>query len=127
MSTIRSGYRYSEDHEWLDTSASPARVGISAVAAEELGDVVHLELPEVGAEVTAGEPCGEVESTKSVADIYAPVSGTVVEINDAVLDDPAVVNEDPYGAGWLFSVEVSTEGSLLTAEEYAEKNGGELT
>lgn len=126
MSTVKAGLRYSEDHEWLDTTATPARVGISAIAVEALGDVVHLELPEVGTELAAGDACGEIESTKSVADLYAPAAGTVVEVNQAVLDDPAVVNEDPYGEGWLFAVEVSAEGDLLSAEDYAERNGGKL-
>lgn len=126
MSTVKAGLRYSADHEWLDTAATPARVGISAIAVEALGDVVHLELPEVGTVLAAGDACGEIESTKSVADLYAPAAGTVVEVNQAVLDDPALLNEDPYGAGWLFTVEVSAEGALLSAEEYLARNGGEL-
>ncbi|SDB92675.1 glycine cleavage system H protein [Raineyella antarctica] len=126
MSNVKTGLRYSEDHEWLDTDATPAKVGVSAIAADSLGDVVHLELPEVGAELTAGVACGEIESTKSVTDLYAPVTGTVVAINDEVVDNPALVNEDPYGAGWLFSVEVTSEGPLLSAEDYAAKNGGDL-
>lgn len=126
MSTVRTGLRYSESHEWIDTDSSPARIGISALAAEALGDVVYVELPEVGGQVAAGEPCGVIESTKSVADLYAPVSGTVVEVNQAVVDDPAQVNADPYGAGWLFAIEVASEGPLLSAEEYAEANGGEF-
>lgn len=125
MSKVQTGYRYSEEHEWLNTD-TPAKVGVSAVATEALGDVVHLELPEVGAELTAGEACGEIESTKSVTDLYSPVSGTVVEVNADVVDNPALVNEDPYGAGWLFSVEVTGEGELFSAEEYAEKNGAEV-
>ncbi|MER2138445.1 MAG: glycine cleavage system protein H, partial [Arthrobacter sp.] len=72
------------------------------------------------------ETCGEVESTKSVSDLYAPVSGTIVEVNQEAVDNPAILNEDPYGAGWLFTVEVTEEGELLSAAEYAEKNGGEL-
>ena len=126
MSKVQTGFRYSEQHEWLDTDSTPARVGISAIATDALGDVVHLELPEVGSELTAGDVCGEIESTKSVTDLYAPLTGTVVEVNQQVIDDPAVVNEDPYGAGWLFAVEVASEGPLLSAEEYASKNEGEL-
>ncbi|MDQ4504603.1 glycine cleavage system protein GcvH [Sinomonas sp. ASV322] len=126
MSKVQNGLRYSEEHEWLDVAQSPARVGVSAVAADALGDVVYLDLPEVGTEVTAGATCGEIESTKSVSDLYAPVTGTVVEVNQEAIDNPALVNEDPYGAGWLFTVEVSAEGPLLSAEEYASKNGGEL-
>lgn len=126
MSRVQTGLRYSDEHEWLDVEQSPAKVGVSAVAADALGDVVYLDLPEVGSEVTAGTTCGEIESTKSVSDLYAPVTGTIVEVNQEAIDNPALVNEDPYGAGWLFTVEVSAEGPLLSAEEYASKNGGEL-
>ena len=126
MSKVQTGFRYSEQHEWLDTDSTPARVGISAVATDALGDVVHVELPELGSELITGEACGEIESTKSVAALYAPVDGTVVEVNQQVIDDPAVVNADPYGAGWLFAVEVTAEGPLLSAEEYASQNDGEL-
>ena len=125
MSKVDSSLRYSAEHEWVDAS-SPVKVGISAVAADALGDVVYVDLPAVGDSVTAGETCGEVESTKSVSDLYAPVSGTIVEINQEAVDNPAILNEDPYGAGWLFTVEVTEEGELLSAAEYAEKNGGEL-
>lgn len=126
MATIRPDLKYSDEHEWVDDSVSPVRIGITTVATEALGDIVFLDLPEVGAEVTAGETCGEVESTKSVSDLYAPVSGTVVEVNQAAVDDPSVVNREPYDEGWLFTVEVADEGELLTAEEYAESNGAEI-
>ncbi len=125
MSTVRANLRYSEEHEWID-SATPATVGVTQVAADALGDVVYVELPEVGDSVTAGEACGEIESTKSVSELYAPVSGTVVEVNDAVVSDPALVNSDPYGDAWLFRVEVSEEGPLLSAEEYAGANDAEV-
>ena len=127
MSKVQTGLRYSEEHEWLDTDGgAAAKVGVSQVAADALGDVVYLDLPEAGSEVTAGATCGQIESTKSVSDLYSPVSGTVVEVNQEAIDNPALVNEDPYGAGWLFTVQVSEEGPLMSAEEYAEKNGGEL-
>jgi glycine cleavage system H protein len=119
MSTIPSHLRYSAEHEWVDES-SPVKVGLSAVAVDALGDVVYLDLPETGSTVTAGEVCGEVESTKSVSELFAPVSGTVVEVNAAVVDEPGLVNSDPYGDGWLFTVEVTDEGELLTAEQYAQ-------
>jgi glycine cleavage system H protein len=119
MSTIPSHLRYSAEHEWVDES-SPVRVGLSAVAVDALGDVVYLDLPEAGSTVTAGEVCGEVESTKSVSELFAPVSGTVLEVNAAVVDEPGLVNSDPYGDGWLFTVEVTSEGELLTAEQYAQ-------
>jgi glycine cleavage system H protein len=117
MSNIPSHLRYSAEHEWVDES-SPVKVGLSAVAVDALGDVVYLDLPEAGSTVTAGEVCGEVESTKSVSELFAPVSGTVVEVNAAVVDEPGLVNSDPYGDGWLFTVEVTDEGELLTAEQY---------
>lgn len=114
---IPEDLHYSADHEWVNDD-SPARVGITAVATDALGDVVFVDLPEVGDEVSAGEACGEVESTKSVSDIISPVSGVVKEVNEALEDDPALVNQDPYGEGWMFAVEVSEKGELLTAEEY---------
>jgi len=110
--------RYSVEHEWVD-GASPATVGITSVASEALGDVVYLELPEVGATIESGAVVGEIESTKSVSELYSPVSGTVVEVNQAAIDDPAVVNADPFGAGWLFKVDVTSTGDLLSAEDYA--------
>jgi glycine cleavage system H protein len=125
MSAVKSDLRYSAEHEWID-AASPAKVGISQVAADALGDVVYVDLPEVGAELTAGETCGEVESTKSVSDLYSPVTGTVVEINQAAIDSPELLNSDPYGEGWLFSVEVTSEGELLSAQDYASANGGDV-
>ena len=125
MSVVKKNLRYSAEHEWVDDS-NPVKVGISQVAADALGDVVYVDLPEAGSEVTAGETCGEVESTKSVSDLYAPVSGTIVDVNQTVIDDPALLNSDPYGEGWLFTVEVTSEGELLSAEDYASANGGNL-
>ena len=125
MSKVQTGLRYSAEHEWIDES-SPAKVGISQVAADALGDVVYVDLPEVGSTVTAGETCGEVESTKSVSDLYSPVTGTIVEVNQEAADNPAILNEDPYGAGWLFTVEVESEGPLLSAADYASANGGNV-
>ncbi|MGO4385647.1 glycine cleavage system protein GcvH [Specibacter sp. RAF43] len=127
MSKVAPELKYSAEHEWVaGDGAGPVSVGISAVAADALGDIVYVDLPEVGATVTAGEPCGEVESTKSVSDLYAPVSGEITELNADVVADPALINSDPYGAGWLFKVSVSAEGPLLSAAEYAAANGGEL-
>jgi glycine cleavage system H protein len=97
--------RYTSEHEWVAAAADgPARVGITHFAQDALGDIVFLQLPEVGTEVAAGDPVGEVESTKSVSEIYAPVAGTVVAVNQALADAPEVVNADPYGAGWLFEI-----------------------
>jgi glycine cleavage system H protein len=127
MSKVVSELKYSAEHEWVAADGGgPVGIGISAVAADALGDIVYVDLPEVGSTVTAGETCGEVESTKSVSDLYAPVTGEVTEINDGVVADPAMINSDPYGAGWLFKVAVTEEGPLMSAEEYATANGGEL-
>ncbi|NVN00234.1 glycine cleavage system protein GcvH [Arthrobacter sp. SDTb3-6] len=127
MSKVAAELKYSAEHEWIASDgAGPTTVGVSAVAADALGDIVYVDLPEVGATITAGETCGEIESTKSVSDLYAPVTGEVTEVNTAMVEDPAVVNADPYGAGWLFKVAVASEGPLLTAAEYAAANGGEL-
>ncbi|MFJ3959005.1 glycine cleavage system protein GcvH [Arthrobacter sp. NPDC090010] len=127
MSKVAAELRYSAEHEWVALEdGGTAGVGISAVAAEALGDIVYVDLPETGSTLTAGETCGEVESTKSVSDLYAPVSGEVIEVNAALADDPALINSDPYGAGWLFKVAVTSEGPLLSAAEYAAANGGEL-
>ncbi len=116
MTNLPENLRYSAEHEWIDDQ-SPATVGITQHAADELGDVVFVELPEVGDTVTAGEVCGEIESTKSVSDLYSPVTGEVVEINENLEDNPGTVNEDPY-ANWLFKVQVESEGPLLSADEY---------
>ncbi|HEY1156940.1 MAG TPA: glycine cleavage system protein GcvH [Arthrobacter sp.] len=127
MSKVVAELKYSAEHEWVAVDGTgPAGIGISAVAADALGDIVYVDLPEVGSIVTAGETCGEVESTKSVSDLYAPVTGEVVEINDGVVSDPALINSDPFGSGWLFNVSVTEEGPLMSAEEYAAANGGEL-
>jgi glycine cleavage system H protein len=105
--------RYTREHEWVDLTADgTVRFGITDHAQDALGDIVFVTLPTVGAALTAGEPCGEVESTKSVSDIYAPVSGTVVARNDAVETSPETLNSDPYRAGWLAEVQVA-EGTSL--------------
>jgi glycine cleavage system H protein len=115
--------RYTREHEWVDVTADGrVRFGITDHAQDALGDIVFVTLPTVGATVTAGEPCGEVESTKSVSDIYAPVSGTVVARNDAVETSPETLNSDPYGDGWLAEVEpsdASAVDALLDAAGYA--------
>lgn len=125
MSKVQSGRRYSVEHEWV-LGEGPATIGISEVAADALGDIVYVDLPDVGSVVTVGQECGEVESTKSVSALYSPVAGEIVEVNDAVVADPALINSDPYGAAWLFKVAVTEEGPLLSAEEYASANDAEL-
>lgn len=117
MSDVPSHLQYTAEHEWID-SGSPATIGITQNAADALGDIVYLELPTVGSEIAAGAVVGEVESTKSVSELFSPVSGTVVEVNQEAVDEPSVVNSDPYGSGWLFRVEVTSTGALLSAEEY---------
>jgi glycine cleavage system H protein len=114
--------RYTSDHEWVRIDGTRARVGITDYAQDALGDVVFVQLPDPGAVVTAGGSVSEVESTKSVSDVYAPVSGTVVEVNGELGDAPQRLNEDPYGDGWLFVIEVSDPASLdglLSAEAYS--------
>ncbi|MET9511831.1 glycine cleavage system protein GcvH [Streptomyces flavidovirens] len=112
--------RYSKEHEWLSTAEEGvATVGITEFAANALGDVVYAQLPAVGDTVSAGETCGELESTKSVSDLYSPVSGEVVESNQNVVDDPSLVNSAPFEGGWLFKVRVTDEpDDLLSADEY---------
>ncbi|MEV7088056.1 glycine cleavage system protein GcvH [Streptomyces sp. NPDC093085] len=117
--------RYSKEHEWLTAAEDGvSTVGITEYAANALGDVVYAQLPEVGDSVTAGETCGELESTKSVSDLYAPVTGEVTERNQDVIDDPSLVNSAPFEGGWLFKVRVTEEPEdLLSAAEYAEFSG----
>lgn len=122
--------KYTEQHEWARAEGDRVRVGITDYAQDALGDVVYVDTPEVGTEVKAGEPFGEVESTKSVSDVYSPVSGTVVEVNGQLGDTPALVNQDPYGEGWMIVIEPSdpaTVESLLDADAYrsfTEKESG---
>lgn len=123
MSNVPENLIYTAEHEWLD-EASPATVGITANAAEALGDIVFVELPEVGAAVTAGDVFGEIESTKSVSELYSPVTGTVVAVNEAVVESPETVGSDPYGAGWLVKIDVAETGPTLSAAEYTTLIGG---
>ena len=121
--TIPDELRYTAEHEWIAISGSVASVGITDYAQQALGDVVYVSIPAPGTKVTAGEPCGEVESTKSVSDIFSPVDGEVTEVNGDLDDDPALVNSDPYGAGWLMRIRVDhpdSESALLTADQYAD-------
>lgn len=115
--------RYSKEHEWVRLEGSIATVGITDYAQDSLGDVVYLELPSEGASVTKDEPFGVVESVKAVSDLFSPVSGKVTEVNDALLDSPEVINEEPYGDAWMIKVEVANPEEikeLMSAEEYKE-------
>lgn len=113
--------RYTAEHEWVAAGeGARVRVGITHFAQDALGDIVFLQLPEVGADVAAGEPVGEVESTKSVSEIYAPVAGRVVAVNESAADSPEVLNSDPYGQGWLFEIELA---EAAAAEELLDANG----
>ena len=121
MSTIPENLQYTKEHEWIRAKEDVVVVGITDFAQSELGDIVFVELPEVGSALRAGETFGTVESVKTVSDLYAPVSGTVVRVNTALQDAPEKVNEDPYGEGWLVEVEGGGETSpLLSAASYKE-------
>jgi len=113
--------KYTAEHEWVKAGESPARVGITDFAQDALGDIVYVQLPEVGTAVRAGDPCGELESTKSVSDLYAPVNGTITAVNEALADQPDLVNTDPYGEGWLLDIVVEDEEeveALMDADTY---------
>ncbi|MGQ0840127.1 glycine cleavage system protein GcvH [Actinokineospora sp.] len=119
--SIPENLGYTAEHEWVDLGeGGAATVGVTKYAADALGDVVFVQLPAVGDKVAKGEVCGEIESTKSVSDLFAPADGEVVEINEAVVDSPELVNIDPFGDGWLFRVRVDDEPELLDAAAYAE-------
>jgi glycine cleavage system H protein len=126
--SIPAELRYTPEHEWVALDGTTASVGITEYAAQQLGDVVYVSLPSPGTAVTAGEPCGEVESVKSVSDLYSPVDGEVAEVNSELEGDPSLVNAEPYAAGWLFRVRVPQDGDgqpalppdLLSAAEYEE-------
>jgi glycine cleavage system H protein len=126
--SIPDGLRFTPEHEWVSIEGTLTSIGITEYASQQLGDVVYVSLPPVGTNVTAGEPCGEVESVKSVSDLYSPVDGEVTEVNGELEDDPSLVNAEPYTAGWMFRVRVAQDGNgdpalppdLLSAAEYEE-------
>jgi glycine cleavage system H protein len=121
MSQIPSDLQYTKEHEWVAPTSTSLRIrmGITDYAQGALGDIVYVQMPKIGEAVTADKVCGEVESTKSVSEIFAPVSGTVVAINEELASAPELINSDPYGAGWLVEIEVPTEPTgLLSAAEY---------
>ncbi len=126
MTALPTDFLYSEEHEWVNSTdineGDVVRVGITHIAAEALGEIVYVELPEVGDEIEASEAFGEVESTKSVSDIYAPVSGEIVAVNEELEDEAGLINEDPYGEGWLYDVKVTEAGELMESGDYAAAN-----
>lgn len=119
MPELDPALKYTAEHEWVAVDGDVARIGITAYAAEKLGDVVFVELPAVGSSVASGRVVGEIESTKSVGELYAPLDGEIVEANQAVVDDPSLVNSDPFGAGWMIAVRFTELPELLTADAYA--------
>jgi glycine cleavage system H protein len=127
MSHIPKDLKYTEEHEWISIENNLGKIGITDYAQDELGDVVYVELPEVGDKVVKGEAFGSVESVKAASDLFAPVSGTVVEVNEALDDNPELVNKSPYDDGWMIVVEVEddTLDDLLTPGEYEEQVEGE--
>ena len=121
MSVIPEGLQYTKEHEWVSVDGSIYTMGITDYAQEALGDIVYVQLPKVGEIITGGKICGEVESTKSVSEIFAPVSGAVHSVNEALSNAPELINSDPYGAGWLVKIELSTPPTdLLSAAAYGE-------
>ena len=116
--SVPEGLQYTRSHEWVRREGETATVGITDHAQDELGDVVFVELPEVGAAFDAGDSFGAVESVKAVSDLYAPVGGEVVEVNSALEETPEKINEDPYGDGWILKLRASGEGDLLSAQKY---------
>ncbi len=119
MFLVPEGLQFTKEHEWVErTSEGVVRFGITDYAQSALGDIVYIQLPAVGDALVAGKVCGEVESTKSVSEIYAPVSGSVIRVNDALNQTPETMNKDPYQSGWIAEVESSTDGELLSPAEY---------
>lgn len=119
--------KYTAEHEWIALDGDVATVGITDFAADQLGDIVFVDLPAADAAVTAGQIMGEIESTKSVGELYAPLAGDVVAVNDAVVDDPSLVNSDPYGQGWLVKIRVEAPAGaeLLDRAAYTQLTGGQ--
>jgi glycine cleavage system H protein len=125
---IPDDLKYTKDHEWVKVDGTTVTTGITDYAQKELSDIIYVELPDLNAEVEQFSPYGSIEAVKTVADLFAPVSGTVIEVNDALRDDPGLINRDPYGEGWIIKIKMSNPdelNNLLTPEEYEELIGGE--
>jgi glycine cleavage system H protein len=112
MSQVKDNLRYSEEHEWVEVTGNKARIGITDFAQHELGDIVFVELPEVGDTISANEPFGSVESVKTVSELYAPISGKVVAINESLSDSPELVNESPFEGAWMVDIEIADEAQV---------------
>jgi glycine cleavage system H protein len=123
MNETKVGLGYSREHEWVEATGNLVRIGITDFAQSQLGDIVFVEFPEVGASLEASEPMGTIESVKTVSDLFSPVSGKVTKVNGSLLDSPEIVNSDPYGEGWIIEVEVAGDvakalAALLSSEQY---------
>ena len=118
MSNVPEAFTFTSDHEWVETRGEISRVGITDYAQAALGDIVYVQLPQVGDALQAGKVCGEIESTKSVSDLFSPVTGVVSAVNDLLSNSPESLNSDPYGSGWIFEVSGGEVGTTLTAMEY---------
>lgn len=119
---LPSDIKYTKEHEWIKIEGNVATIGVTDFAQSELGDIAWLEMPEIGAETKKGDPFGTIEAVKTVEDLFAPLSGKIVEINEGILDSPEWVNDDPYGKGWIAKIEFSDEtelADLLSAEQYS--------
>ncbi|MFQ5542384.1 MAG: glycine cleavage system protein GcvH [Candidatus Binatia bacterium] len=117
------GLKYSKEHEWVLVESDVAIIGITEYAQDELGDIVYVELPQVGEKISKDDPFGSVESVKAVSDIFAPISGSVLEVNDTLPDSPETINEDPYGDGWMIKVQMTDKDELkdlMSSEDYVE-------
>ncbi|MCX6437794.1 MAG: glycine cleavage system protein GcvH [Actinobacteria bacterium] len=122
MSQIPDGLHYTKEHEWVEATSNDSvlRVGITDFAQSALGDIVYVQIPKVGESVSEGKVCGEIESTKSVSEIFSPVTGSVTAVNEALVANPEIINSDPYNKGWLLEITVSAPASeLMSAAEYA--------
>ena len=123
MSEVRDNLVYTAEHEWVELAGGSCKIGITDYAQAALGDIVYVQMPKIGDAIEAGKVCGEVESTKSVSDIYSPVTGTVSAINQQLDSAPELLNSDPYGAGWIFEVSSAQLGANMSASEYRQLIG----
>ena len=123
MSEVRDNLVYTAEHEWVELAGGSCKIGITDYAQAALGDIVYVQIPKIGDAVEAGKACGEVESTKSVSDIFSPVTGTVSAINQQLDSAPELLNSDPYGAGWIFEVSSAQLGTNMSASEYRQLIG----